>query len=794
MKHTDRLQQYLKDTKPVLIAIDFLKILVAIWAFFFSYDYMCQLARSERFLMPFHRRLLFNPDFVISRRFYYWIVTIGGVSTALWLFILLKNFVKFTVLRVIKTTRGKEDLANEAREQLPDYPYERNSFAVVLAELQDRDGQRLPNGKSPGMLPRWLLLPEKALFTGVLVTGGIGSGKTASVAEPMLHQMIGHERDVPYRIGEELLTGKYRWSGLVTDEKGDFCTMTERICREWGREADFIRIAPDGYWKWNAIYEPGQPTWAVGYRLSKIIKRFNKGASGSDPFWETAPQELLMDYLTLIDDAEGYYSISTYLQVLISARYQDLYHQKAMERWKHDPKKLEEIDRRWKRIEGRRADMGHNLMGSLQACAKAGLPLFEYPEIRETFSPTADEYFTGPCCPWPKRIPKDETEARLFDQQHETGILLPKANIFTGFDSALDYGKIVGLDMPKTRFYNAANFVQIALKAAWQESVLRRNTKDAEGELIIRPRFGSKVGYCPTFIFADECQETVDPGDQNFMAQCRSKKGCCVWLTQSHTSIVSAMGQGKEKDADTFFSNAMNHIYFRQSDLESMKMIEKEVGTKDVAKTSVAITEGGQSSELSYSQGGFIHENLSVSETKTVQVEEKPFFETEQMKQLPDFVAIIIPSTGNAVLPATIGFTRPNWVFAEYPGLALETSWYDWPDELKNRQTLETVPQRVAWDGWGIDGPVDLTGEQREFAFMGPMAPVKPTEEAEEDEGQATEVDRGRGLDKTVEGVAESDPGDFWMEHGAEGGKEIEAACDGWKCEMERRIEGLRVM
>ena len=52
----------------------------------------------------------------------------------------------------------------------------------------------------------------------------------------------------------------------------------------------------------------------------------------------------------------------------------------------------------------------------------------------------------------------------------------------------------------------------------------------------------------------------------------------------------------------------------------------------------------------------------------------------------------------------------------------------------------------------------------------------------------------GRGLDKTVEGVAEADPGDFWEEHETESGKEVEAACDGGKGEMERRIEGLRVM
>jgi hypothetical protein len=60
--------------------------------------------------------------------------------------------------------------------------------------------------------------------------------------------------------------------------------MTERICREWGREADFIRIAPDGYLKWNAIYEPGQPTWAVGYRLG-MGERLRRLVMGGKVRW-----------------------------------------------------------------------------------------------------------------------------------------------------------------------------------------------------------------------------------------------------------------------------------------------------------------------------------------------------------------------------------------------------------------------------------------------------------------------------------------------------------------------------
>ena len=680
MKFQERIANYFTDTKAALIVIDALKYLLALFALLYSDVGLAALVQNERYVMVFHRRILNDPAYATAGTVYRWMISIGVALMTMWLLTLIKNLLKFTILRT--TTIRQNDDQSTAKLDLPPYPYQRDSFAVVLAELQDRDGQRVPNPISPDVSPRWLLLPEKALYTGVFCTGAIGSGKTASLAEPILHQLIGHERDVPSR-DRNAPPEKYRWSGIVTDEKGDFCAMTQRICEEWGRQGDFIRLAPEGYWKWNAIYNPNQASWAVGFTLSRMLKRFSRGMGSADPFWELAPKELLMDYLTLMEDADDYYNISGYLKVLIDQKLQDQLTEEAKERWRHNPARVKEVEARAARIKNRRSEYGQNLSGSLQACAKAGLTLFEYPEIRETFSPTRDEYFSGPCCPWPKRIPRNKAEERLFDEQHRTGIRIPLPNIFTGFDGILDRGKIIGLDMPKTFFYDAAQFIQIALKSAWQDAILRRDTRDANGELLVPPRFGRKIGYCPTFLVADECQETVDPGDQTFMAQARSKRACCVWLTQSHTSIVAAMGQGKERDADGFFQNCLTHVYFRQSDVESMKRIEKEVGLKDIPKTSVSITEGGQQSKVSYTAGDFVHDRMNVSETKSVQVEEKPYFETEQMKQLPDFVAIVIPSTGSTVLPATIGFMRPAFVYDDHPDISRETSWHDWPKCLK---------------------------------------------------------------------------------------------------------------
>jgi len=215
------------------------------------------------------------------------------------------------------------------------------------------------------------------------------------------------------------------------------------------------------------------------------------------------------------------------------------------------------------------------------------------------------------------------------------------------------------------------------------------------------------------------------------------------------------MGQGKERDADGFFQNAMTHVYFRQSDIESMRRIEKEVGLKDIAKTSVSITEGGQQSKVSYTAGDFVHDRMAVSETKSVHVEEKPYFETEQIKQLPDFVAIVIPSTGNTVLPATIGFMRPCFVYDDHPDLPRETGWHDWPKTLKHRETLYNVPQSFAWEGWGEGAEEaedsDTLGRERDKAREPGRARGGNTEETEHGhepppfgEAQSTEEARAR--------------------------------------------------
>ncbi len=373
----------------MVVAVDILRVIALVATPFVALLLLRWMAENPTFVAPIHRRLWAHPHYVVPGLFYRIFLAGTLALNVAWISRAVRNFVVITLARIVgRPTKSASDLE---KQSLPPWPYSRESFTLVLGELQDRDGSRVPNERSPGARPRWLTLPELALYTGVFVTGGIGSGKTSAVAYPALRQLLGFRRFVKVRRADGEVAGEeWKFSGLVLDEKGDFTRAAAGFCEEWGRADDLIRITPGGRWIWNVIYNPNLPTWAVGYQLGWIIRNFNKGSTSHDPFWEHVPRELVTEYLGLLDDAEGYYNL--------------------------------------------------------------------------------------------------------------------------------------------------------------------------------------------------------------FKAVCRSKRASMWELTQSHGSIKGAFGPQRAADANTYFQNSMTHIYLRQSDPESMEVIQKECGKKLVQRTSLAITEGGTSS------------------------------------------------------------------------------------------------------------------------------------------------------------------------------------------------------
>jgi hypothetical protein len=84
---------------------------------------------------------------------------------------------------------------------------------------------------------------EKDLFTNILITGAIGSGKTSSVIYPILRQICNTYNDVQ----EDPNDPNQKWGGLVLDVKGEFYETLIYFLHKSGRNVlyDLILIRPD---------------------------------------------------------------------------------------------------------------------------------------------------------------------------------------------------------------------------------------------------------------------------------------------------------------------------------------------------------------------------------------------------------------------------------------------------------------------------------------------------------------------------------------------------------------------
>ena len=95
------------------------------------------------------------------------------------------------------------------RGTLPPWPAspEDEAPSLVIGELHHpvvpRESER----------PSWLVVPETGLYTGVLIVGAVGSGKTSACMYPFAQQLLSWQADRPAR----------RASALVLEVKGDFC-------------------------------------------------------------------------------------------------------------------------------------------------------------------------------------------------------------------------------------------------------------------------------------------------------------------------------------------------------------------------------------------------------------------------------------------------------------------------------------------------------------------------------------------------------------------------------------------
>src|SRR3954468_1150962 len=206
---------------------------------------------------------------------------------------------------------------------LPPYPQPEQRPAPSLV-LGERHYQTTPG---PAARPEWLIVPQRGLYTGVMVLGAVGTGKTSACMYPYVDQLLRWKADDPTR----------KLGGLVLEVKGDFCGQVRSMLRRTGRETDYVEVGLDTGVCYNPLHNELDP-YAVAYAVASLLN--NLFGRSKEPFWQQAYTDLLKFVISLRRITDGYTTLAEVYQYIVEEAKIDKNIRSLTEQFKNPPEVL----------------------------------------------------------------------------------------------------------------------------------------------------------------------------------------------------------------------------------------------------------------------------------------------------------------------------------------------------------------------------------------------------------------------------------------------------------------------
>ena len=134
-------------------------------------------------------------------------------------------------------------------------------------------------GESVEGLP--IYIPEKSLYQNMLITGGIGTGKTASAMYPFTKQLIKYKCDNP----------KEKLGFLILDVKGNYYSKVKEFAEEYHRQNDVIVIELNGDYTYNPLDKPNLKASILANRIKTILLLFSP--NNSESYWLDKSEQVI---------------------------------------------------------------------------------------------------------------------------------------------------------------------------------------------------------------------------------------------------------------------------------------------------------------------------------------------------------------------------------------------------------------------------------------------------------------------------------------------------------------------
>lgn len=434
-------------------------------------------------------------------------------------------------------------------------------------------------------------IPEKSLYQNILITGGIGTGKTASAMYPFTKQLIKYKNN---NLSKKL-------GFLILDVKGNYYSKIKEFAKEYDRSNDVIVIELNGKYTYNPLNKPNLKASILANRIKTILLLFSP--NNSESYWLDKSEQVIENFITLCRMYNNNYVTFEELHKLVTDR--NYYLQKL-----HVVRKVF--------LSGVLDDSSiYDLLSCIRFIEKDFYSLDD-----RTFNILKSEITRITNC-----FVSDYEVLKTFCPSKS------KEN-FYGFEDTIQNGKIVVLNLNIGKYKNLSKIIAAYLKLDFQTDVISQLATFVKR---------------PMVFISDEYQEYVTSSDADFFAQSREAKCINIVATQSYTSLLHTLNN--QYSVKVIVQNLVNKLWFRTDDIFTIEDAQKQIGKEDKEKASRTISESSKESNYNYLLKRFssIDSNLSESINTYYQFDysfDYNFFTQE----LETFSCLAFLSTGTKII------------------------------------------------------------------------------------------------------------------------------------------------
>lgn len=575
-------------------------------------------------------------------------------------------------LVTIVVFRSVPSVAYRALPRYPE-PEDRPAPTLVLGEAHDATRP----GRAPE--PTWLTIPQRGLYTGIMILGAVGTGKTSACMYPYVDQLL------RWRAGDPAL----KMGGLVLEVKGDFCRQVRTILTRSGRESDYVEVGLNSGVCYNPLHNDLDP-YAVAYAVATLLN--NLFGRSKEPFWQQAYTDLLKFVISLRRITDGYTTLAEVYRYIIDEKLIDK-NIRALQAQFKDPGDVLVVPQvehalhlrqapwtLWVRFDG--AHMAHPYDAELETfLADRGLPFTVRTggaaiaaDRRHRLEAIERWYYSA----WARLDPKVRSSIvegavvflSLFDENPDVyRAFCPPRSAYAKtrgpgeprplppLEDLLETGHVLGLNFPVALNPALARGLGVMLKLDFQRAVLQRIPQMGESP---------ERSWRDLLFVADEYHafatvgETDPTGDERAFALSRQARLIPIVATQSLSSLRSSLGG--DESWRTLVQCFRTKLFLATSDEFTARMAAELCGKNDRLKMRYTLAEADQGAHISWLTGRAAASKQTLSASKSYSFESDYVFPPRVFTELQNAQAVALPYDGLNPLPPQYCYLKPHYL------------------------------------------------------------------------------------------------------------------------------------